>query len=137
MIEKLKKQWREFKASEPGSRFEDRYQKRKKQNKGKLSAGKVGYIGLGILCTVAGLVLMPAPGPGSLLAVFGLAMLGSEFLFFARALDWAELRLRSAWKGGKKLWKKLPLFGKFLVLLVAGAAAAAVGYGIFIWWRGW
>ncbi|MBW3601829.1 MAG: PGPGW domain-containing protein [Actinobacteria bacterium] len=51
---------------------------------------------VGGLVTVAGLVLMPLPGPGILVVLAGLAILASEFDFARHLLAWGRERARSA-----------------------------------------
>lgn len=45
---------------------------------------------VGTLVTVAGLIMVPAPGPGWLVVFFGLLILASEFEFAQRWLDFAK-----------------------------------------------
>ncbi|GAA3711171.1 hypothetical protein GCM10022399_29970 [Terrabacter ginsenosidimutans] len=45
---------------------------------------------IGGLVTVAGLIMVPAPGPGWLVVFFGLLILASEFEFAQRWLDFAR-----------------------------------------------
>ncbi len=59
-------------------------------------------------CTVAvGVVLIPLPGPGSLVILAGLSILGREFPRARRAADqgkgWANAALDSARRGAGKL----------------------------------
>ena len=131
MIDAIKKQWREFKAARPGRRFEERYWRRKKESDGKIGLGKAAYIALGLACVCVGLILLPAPGPGLLVVAFGLGLLGGEFLFSARWLDWAEPKVRSVFAYGKKLWRRTSPGFRIVIVLVAAAAAMAVSYGMW------
>ncbi|HET8987856.1 MAG TPA: TIGR02611 family protein [Humibacillus sp.] len=54
----------------------------------------VGVVG-GVV-TVAGLIMVPAPGPGWLVVFFGLLILASEFEFAQRLLDFARRQV-SRW----------------------------------------
>jgi hypothetical protein len=51
----------------------------------------------GALVVIAGLVMLAFPGPGVLVIVLGLAMLGGEFAWVATAMDSIEVRLRRLW----------------------------------------
>jgi uncharacterized protein (TIGR02611 family) len=51
---------------------------------------------LGVALTLGGLVLVPLPGPGWLIVLAGLAVLGSEFDPARRVLEFARRRL-AAW----------------------------------------
>jgi uncharacterized protein (TIGR02611 family) len=71
---------------------------------------------LGVAITVGGLVLVPLPGPGWLIVLAGLAVLGSEFAPARRLLDFASATL-ARWT--RWLAAQRPA--------VRGAVAAAVG----------
>ena len=45
---------------------------------------------VGAVVTIAGLIMVPAPGPGWLVVFFGLLILASEFEFAQRWLDFAK-----------------------------------------------
>ena len=51
---------------------------------------------LGTVLLILGVVLLPLPGPGSLVIVGGLAVLSSEFDWARRALDEMKTRIASA-----------------------------------------
>ena len=87
----------------------------------------VGLIGL--LITVGGLVLVPAPGPGWLIVFIGLAVLASEFAWAQRLLHYARRRL-DAWTD----WmKSQPWWVKGVVSLATLALVLAVVYGYLHW----
>jgi hypothetical protein len=44
---------------------------------------------------LAGIVLLPAPGPGMVVVLVGAAMLARESLVVARACDSAEMKVRT------------------------------------------
>lgn len=125
MIERLQRNWRQFKAARPGERFRAQYERR--HRRGGNPVMRALRLLLGVAVTAAGLVLMPAPGPGMLIVALGLTLLAHESLGVARALDWAELRLRPLVLRGWRTWRGLPvsaqlLLGGFglLVLVAAG-----------------
>jgi len=68
---------------------------------GKKLATIIGGVGL----VLAGLVLVPAPGPGWLLVAVGLGLLGSEILSVARFLDASECKLRGWANAARMAWK--------------------------------
>jgi uncharacterized protein (TIGR02611 family) len=61
---------------------------------------------VGALVTGAGLVMVPAPGPGWLIVFFGLLILASEFEFAQRWLDFAKHHVSrwNDWIMGRALW---------------------------------
>jgi UPF0716 family protein affecting phage T7 exclusion len=131
VIERTKENWRELKASGPGQRFQDRYTRRQEASHGRWDKRSVLNIGLGIAITLAGLLLIPAPGPGFIIAFLGLGLLGSEFAPIARALDRAEVKARAVADRAEAVWERAPLIVKALLVLAAAACAAALAYGAY------
>jgi hypothetical protein len=56
---------------------------------------------IGGLVTMAGLVMLVAPGPGLLVLLLGLSILATEFGFARRVYKRVQLRIRSA----KRRWE--------------------------------
>lgn len=79
----------EGKKRDRHGRFRRRYYKAKRQER-RSPIKRVWTVTAGAVVAVAGLVLMPLPGPGLLIFVLGLGMLAGEFLFVAVLLDRAE-----------------------------------------------
>ena len=131
MIERTKENWRQLKESDPGQRFQDRYTRRQETSHGQWDKRSVINIVLGIAIALVGLLLIPAPGPGFIVAFLGLGLLGSEFAPIARALDWAEVKARAVADWAKEVWERAPLVVKALLVLVAAACAAALAYGAY------
>ncbi|MEO8449610.1 MAG: PGPGW domain-containing protein [Gemmatimonadota bacterium] len=102
MLAGLKREWRLLKNSEPGRRFQDRYDRsRKSRPSGFVKAARIGA---GIVLAVGGIVLMPAPGPGWLVFTAGLALLASDLAFVARGLDRTEVAGRKTAKRLRRFW---------------------------------
>lgn len=131
MFKRAKDHWQHFKHSEPGRRFQDRYDRHQQTTLGRWSLGKVFNIVGGIAIAIVGVILLPAPGPGTLIIFAGLGLLGSEFLPIARALDWAELRLRALTLRAKAIWAGFSLLVKMLICLIILSGMAAMGYASF------
>jgi hypothetical protein len=92
MLETLKQTWRELKSGRPGRRFRAYYERRKTCRDG--GAKKLLCVGGGAVVLLAGIALMPAPGPGLLVALVGVALLARGSPRAARVFDRVELRLR-------------------------------------------
>lgn len=131
MIERGKRTWQQFKESEPGERFHDRYNRRQEASHGRWDKRSVINIVLGIALVAVGVLLVPAPGPGFIVAFIGLGLLGSEFAPTARALDWAEVKGRTVADWAKGVWDNASPVVKALLVLVALACAAAAAYGAY------
>jgi len=87
---------------------------------------------VGAVITVAGLVMVPAPGPGWLVVFFGLLILASEFEFAQRWLDFARRHV-SRWNGWvmqQALWVRgLVALGTLIVVWAVMWAYLAL-YGV-------
>ena len=94
MIDGLKTRWRELRQGEPGRRFRARYERR---HAGVRHAGgrKWSVILAGLLIALAGIVLLPLPGPGLLVIALGALLVAEQSLTAARILDSLELRARA------------------------------------------
>ena len=84
---------------------------------------------VGLVIAVGGLILVPAPGPGWLIVLLGLAVLASEFEWAQRVLHFARRKL-DAWTD----WIKAQAWWvKVLVSLATLALVLAVGYAYLRW----
>src|SRR5919106_3404434 len=128
---RAKENWQQFRESKPGHRFQDRYDRRQQATQGQWNKGKLFNIGSGIAIALAGLFLVPFPGPGSVIIFVGLALLGREFLSVACSLDWAEVRLRGLAQQAKAIWMRSSIPVIILITLIILGCAAAVGYGAY------
>lgn len=131
MIERTKQSWQAFKGSDPGRRFQDRYDRRQQAEHGRWDMVAVLNVVLGLAIALAGLLLVPAPGPGWIITFLGLGLLGSELAPIARALDSAEVKIRSVAGWAKNVWDQSSLVAKALLVLVGVLSMAALGYGAY------
>ena len=95
MTGKFRSFWQRFRTAQPGQRFQSLYRDRQSQRTGRYSYQFIISVAGGIVLIIAGLVLVPAPGPGWLIVALGFALLAREFLMVARALDAIEIKLRN------------------------------------------
>lgn len=87
---RVKHHWKDFFRDRAGERFKHRYERTK--NYGPLRRW-LTLLGGGLL-VVVGLILMPLPGPGILIAAFGGAVMAGQSLRIARWLDAVEVGVR-------------------------------------------
>ena len=125
MGEQMRRHWQEFKESEPGQRFKERY--RRRQDEQGHIIWRIFLITLGAVIALGSLILAPLPGPGWATVFIGLMILGGELLPAARFLDWLEVRLRKLWRLVQKVWRASVL-GQVAVVVVAGLCVAALIY---------
>lgn len=97
MLKALKRRWQEFKRFSPGQRFQRLYERRQRTRRSPWK--RLLYLGTALVLVIAGMVMLPAPGPGTVVVALGAAMLAQESSLVARALDWCEARIRQlvAW----------------------------------------
>lgn len=128
MLRGLKRGWADFKKGRPGHRFQDRYQ-RKRQGRHKQSP----FLRLlqpiaAVVLIAAGIILCVIPGPGLPLIIVGLGLLAERWLGLARALDWAEVRVRRFLKSLLRWWKAASIPAKVASSLVVGCVALGGAY---------
>lgn len=124
MLRSIKSHWRALKASRPGRRFRDRYERHRKAGK-KSAWSRIANLALAGFCLVVGLALTVHPGPAVLFFFIGASLLATESRALASGLDRLEEGLRSIWLHARRWWQALPQGGKALAgglaLLVVGA----------------
>ncbi len=131
MIDQAKRTWQAFKRSQPGYRFQERYNRRQQTTSGPFDPKNLVYLGGGVAIIIIGVLLAPIPGPGGVIAFVGLAFIGAEFLPIARLLDWGEVRIRGLVRWAKDVWRVLPLGMQVGIGLLAAILMLAVGYGVY------
>ncbi|HET7670706.1 MAG TPA: PGPGW domain-containing protein [Burkholderiales bacterium] len=94
--------WQDLKRGRPGRRFQDRYARRRQAARG--MAGKCAFVCLGLLVLLAGIVLLPLPGPGMIIVAAGALLMAEGSRTMAKALDSLELRVRRAYAA----WRSSP-----------------------------
>ena len=103
MFGRLRRRWHNLARAKPGKRFQNRYYERKQHRSSPLV--KCAYVVLGTLLMIAGIALLPAPGPGMLVIVLGAALLAQESLLDARACDATEMKLRAWLRRARRAWR--------------------------------
>jgi uncharacterized protein (TIGR02611 family) len=84
-------------------------------------AWRIGVGVVGGAVTIAGLIMVPAPGPGWLVVFFGLVILASEFEFAQRLLDYAKEQVArwNEWIMGRPVWVRgLVALGTLLLVWI-------------------
>ncbi len=102
MRDQWRREWEEFRASAPGARFRERYERVKCLERP--PAERFARCGAGIVIVLVGLVLVPLPGPGWLIVGFGVTMLAQESRRIARVCDGIEIRCRG-WISRWRRWR--------------------------------
>ncbi len=92
MRDRWRREWEEFRASAPGARFRERYERVKRLERPAME--RIARCSAGIVIVLVGIVLIPLPGPGWLIVGFGITMLAQESRPIARGCDRLEMRGR-------------------------------------------
>ena len=53
---------------------------------------------VGTMLVIVGVILLPLPGPGTLIILSGLALLASEFRFAKQRLTWLRREVSDVWR---------------------------------------
>jgi hypothetical protein len=119
--------WRELKRGRPGHRFQDRYE-RARRDEHRCGAGqRIVLIVVAIVCLAIGAVLTVIPGPAILFFFVAGGLLASESRLIARFMDWSEVRIRKLLAWAKRRWRHLSGAGRItLMIIVAGTSAAGL-----------
>ena len=94
MFQHIKNDWTALQQSEPGHRFQDRYNRRHAEDSGLKKFWGPVIIGIGLLIIGVGILLLVIPGPGWVTITLGLALIAGESLMLAKILDVLELIIR-------------------------------------------
>jgi hypothetical protein len=127
MFERLREDWRRFKASKLGFRFRDRYRRHQRRRQSGFDFRKALYIVGGLMIAITSLLLAPLPGPGWGTFFVGLMILAGELLIVARFLDRAEMILRGPARRSKGVWVRLPTAVRILIGVIVPVCCAALG----------
>ena len=87
---------------------------------------RAAFAGAGFVVLALGVVLIPLPGPGVLVAAIGLAMLALEFAWAERLLERAVDQLETARRVAGEASVVQRVLGSAVVVIAAAAALAAV-----------
>ena len=126
-ISDVKREWRAFKHDEPGVRFQHQHDRLQKQSHGL----RVALAAVGIVLTLGGIVMLFIPGPGLLVAVFGLALLAGLSNALAKLLDRAEPPLRHEAQLLRRGWHRLAGSAKVGLVGLALVGLGAIGFGAY------
>lgn len=101
-----KRLWAHVQQGHPGRRFQDHYERSvHSRQKSTLLIRILKIIG-GVVLILIGLVEIFIPGPAFLFLIVGGALLATESLVVARAMDWLELKVRDAWHSVRAWWRR-------------------------------
>jgi hypothetical protein len=129
-LAEMKREWRAFKHDRPGRRFQN--QRRRMRDGSR--ALMVAQVALGVLLLAGGVVLLFIPGPGLLLIVFGLALVGGLSRKLSALMDRMEPPIRRQAKRTKAWWDQSTLPTKVVLGAIAVIGAAGFFYAMYRLW---
>src|SRR3954452_13135603 len=122
MLERAKRTWRELKGSPAGHRFEMHHRRERERRGGSSPPRRAISLVAAIAALVIGIVLVFIPGPAILFFAVAAALLATQSLAVARALDWMELEGRAAWRALRRWYGRRSSAGKMSLLIGIGCA---------------
>lgn len=131
MIDRMKKGWRLFESSKPGSRFRDRYRRRQKAGRSAFHPSRVLYVvgGLALIVVSAFFGWLPVLGWGTVALGFG--MIAGEFKPAATLMDWLEVRLRRLFRPVARGFRRLPTWAQLAVSVSIALLTFALVYAVY------
>lgn len=128
MLKSIRRELRLLRDAPAGRRFIRRYKRMK-------AGSPPAYLrwlrtGASAFVFVAGLAMLVMPGPGILVAILGLAMLGGEFRRVSVLMDSAELKLREWIAAFLNRWRHTSTALRIGAVATAALAVVALGYGV-------
>lgn len=105
MFKRLRRSWSSLKRGRPGSRFQQQYDRQRKEQKSGI--GRALRIIAGVVTLPVGLFFLPAPGPGFIIVALGAVLLARESRIAARTLDHVEVRGRTVATWARRRWRQL------------------------------
>lgn len=115
MFDRFKSQWTALKRSRPGHRFRDRYERNKQSKNAPKMIWRVVRVIAAAGFVALGIVFMFIPGPAILFYALAGALLSTDSLPVAKALDWTEVHSRKLGRWIAAKWNPLPTPAKFTI----------------------
>ena len=131
MIGRARENWRRFKESKPGHRFQDHYRHQQKGSSGRSNLQVILSIVGGFLVVGGGIIVVPGPAPGWLIILLELGMIAGVSLSFASFIGRVEVKLRGLARWVVGPWVAWPALAKVLMLVTILICAVTLGYGIY------
>ncbi|MGD9691357.1 MAG: PGPGW domain-containing protein [Phycisphaerales bacterium] len=132
MFEKIKRSAREYweclRDGEPGERFRGFYDFRRDRRPSAFSASRILTLVVAVALVLGGLAIGWLPGPGGFVAIFGIALLATEFRPLASLLDEMETVGRGVWGW----FARQPMLAKS-GLVLGSAAVVLAGAGLVLY----
>lgn len=130
MFDRFKSQWTALKRSKPGHRFQDRYERNKRSKNAPKAIWRIVRVIAAAGLVALGVVFMFIPGPAIVFFALAGALLSTDSLPVAKALDWCEVRGRKIGRWIAKRWNPLPAAAKITIGAI-GACGSVTSTWLF------
>lgn len=120
--------WRELTRGRPGQRFQARYRRAHCEAEKCGLGQRIVLFAAALVCLVIAAILAVFPGPAIPFFLVAGGLLASESLAIARFMDWSEVRVRKLTKRVVRLWRRLPIAGRVVMLILGGCCSAGMAY---------
>jgi hypothetical protein len=124
MFDRFKTQWEQLKASRPGHRFRDRYERNQKSHNGPKVFWRVVRVAAATGLIALGVVFVFIPGPAILFFALAGALLSTDSLPVAKLLDWIEVHARRIGAKVRRVWRRLSPVARFAVAALGVCVSA-------------
>lgn len=126
MLKDIKQDLTRCRGDDPGCRFRQLYESRSNSKRSLFS--RLFFAGVGAFMFLVGIPMIPGPGPGLVVMLLGLGLLGSEYRPLACFLDRMEVRIRSGVGRLSRWFARIP--PSALVVASLFIVAMAIGAGV-------
>jgi hypothetical protein len=127
----FREHWRDIKRGRPGRRFQERYERARRNERKTGAAQRIFFLVAGLVALAIGGLLAVFPGPAIPFFFLAGALLATESRILAKGMDWAEVRLRKLGAWGKKRWQRLPQPARVVLVILGAGCSAASAYFSF------
>jgi hypothetical protein len=128
--------WHDLKRGRPGHRFQDRYERARREKPPCSVARRAVTLAAALVFLGVAMFLAVFPGPAIPFFFLGGALLATQSRTVARWMDWAEVGIRRMLAGVKRRWRRLPLVGRIAVVAVAMGCSATFAFFTYRFVRG-
>lgn len=130
MIKRIRRELHHVRRAEPGTRFEEGYERTRVRN----HVGRLALIVLGVTLMIAAAATFLLPGPNVVIVLAGLLLVAGQSRTIARWLDRLEVASR---RWHEQVWTPYPHKRAVQVTGIVVVAVAALGIGWYAWRQGW
>ena len=127
--------WRDLRRGKPGRRFQARYEQSRRggNQQGKLM--RILLISAAVVCLLIGVFLAVVPGPAIPFFILGGGLLAAESRPVAKFMDWCEVRCRKLAAWAKRIWDRLPVAVRVVLIVCSACCSAAVAFFLYRFMR--